>query len=564
MDNTAEFFPCHPFDFYKNSSIKFVSFTFFHHNLVTYFGLRLETLKTSSKAMKTFHQKFPFIAFFILLIPLTLLFLVEAYFSLSWRMVHDSPLLYYMGYLVSQFGAVPYRDFFDMNMPGAHWINALLGSIFGFSDAGFQRANLIILLGTMGLIFLWLRTFSIWSGLTGSILFGVFFFQYGPVMSMQREFLILPFVLLAMIAFPYSNSNSKYLRYLITGFFTGISLLIKPQGVLFLPLLITIAFINSKKNQTIKQSLIKSISIICLGFILPIIATILYFIYNQALNSFLDVAFLYWPLYSQINSHMEIASGLEEFRSHIDGLYSIGTKVLLFAPGLVGLIALYQNRNLSIREQRKTNLMAGGAFVSLIGVIFANKYWEYHWLPMFMFLILLAAAGLSNIPMSAKPHIVWSSIGSIFLVVAFVFRPPNDFWNQLQTGTVTIPQGGRVDEVANYLTINLEPGEKVQPLDWAKGAVHSMFLAKSKPATRYLYDFYFYHHVSNPEIQFIRKDLINQLVISRPKVIIQYYDGRPWVSGKDTTREFPELQQFLTDNYYVDKDKNGYRLWMRK
>ena len=91
-----------------------------------------------------------------------------------------------------------------------------------------------------------------------------------------------------------------------------------------------------------------------------------------------------------------------------------------------------------------------------------------------------------------------------------------------------------------------------------------MLEARVPPTSRYLYDFYFYHHVSNPEIQFIRKDLINQLVISRPKVIIQYYDGRPWVSGKDTTREFPELQQFLTDNYYVDKDKNGYRLWMRK
>ncbi len=44
--------------------------------------------------------------------------------SLSWRYVHDSPLMIYAGFLISH-GTVPYRDLFDMNMPGTYFVMLL-------------------------------------------------------------------------------------------------------------------------------------------------------------------------------------------------------------------------------------------------------------------------------------------------------------------------------------------------------------------------------------------------------------------------------------------------------
>jgi hypothetical protein len=122
---------------------------------------------------------------------------------------------------------------------------------------------------------------------------------------------------------------------------------------------------------------------------------------------------------------------------------------------------------------------------------------------------------------------------------------------------------GRVDKIAEYLRVNLQPGDTVQPLDWSNGAVQAMLLAEAKPATRYLYDFYFYHHVSNPEIQYMRKDLLEKLEITRPKIIIQFFSDRPWVEGFDTSRKFPLLDLYLLNNYYLDFERDGYRLWMR-
>jgi len=54
--------------------------------------------------------------------------LVLLYFlwrSLAWPLVHDSAIMHYVAWLISQ-GAVPYRDAFDMNMPGVYLIHLVV------------------------------------------------------------------------------------------------------------------------------------------------------------------------------------------------------------------------------------------------------------------------------------------------------------------------------------------------------------------------------------------------------------------------------------------------------
>jgi hypothetical protein len=62
----------------------------------------------------------------------------------------------------------------------------------------------------------------------------------------------------------------------------------------------------------------------------------------------------------------------------------------------------------------------------------------------------------------------------------------------------------------------------------------------------------------------MRSDFLKNLKIAKPKIIIQFFSDRPWVDGPDTTRDFPDLTSYLNQNYYVDIEKDGYRLWMRQ
>jgi len=52
---------------------------------------------------------------------------------------------------------------------------------------------------------------------------------------------------------------------------------------------------------------------------------------------------------------------------------------------------------------------------------------------------------------------------------------------------------------------------------------------------------------------------MNQLQANPPRFIIEVTAiDKPWVSGTDTSREFPELRMFLNENYSVAIQKDGY------
>jgi hypothetical protein len=491
---------------------------------------------------------------------LSIFLMAEAYLSLQWQIIHDGPILFYMGWLIRKFGFIPYRDFFDMNMPGAHWISALLGTVFGFSNPGYRRADLFILAVTLALVFLWLRSFGILPAWSGAVIFGLAYLQYGPGMSLQREFLILPFLLAALILFPLQGFSKKMWQLFASGIFLGLAVLIKPQsGLMLFIFMAAIVFSKQEKSQRLLSA-----TLFTLGCGLPFLVSLVYLGLNQALPAFIETSTRYWPLYTAINGRLEINTGVNPLLEILDGLKSIGSPGLWLIPAGLGFFSVVMNRTHLQENRLKAAFMAGGAFSSLLGVIIANKYWEYHWLPFIFFMILLSSTGLSSFVNSTKSSINWAPAVSLILVMIVLLRPSVEFWLQINGQPLPAPEGGRVDEISKYLVNNLQPGDTVQPLDWSNGAVHAMLAAKAVPATRYLYDFHFYHHISEPEIQFLRQDLISQLTRSKPKLIIQFVEDRPWVNGPDTTREFSELQQFIKNNYFPDKERNGYIIWQRK
>jgi hypothetical protein len=492
---------------------------------------------------------------------LTIFFVAESYLSLQWRMLHDSPILFYMGWLIRKFGDIPYRDFFDMNMPGAHWINSLLGTLFGFSDTGFRRADLTVLATTLILIFIWLRSFGKLQAWFASVVFGLEYLKYGPGVSLQREFLILPFLLTGLLLFPIQAASlKKTWGYLGSGILLGMAVIIKPQAGLQFIVLLTFILVSKLR---IKEKLI-SATIFIAGCGLPFLFAVLYIAQHNGLSSFIEVAALYWPLYTEINGQLQINTGSNRFIDILNGMKSIGIASFWLIPAAFGFLSFIKDKTQNQNNRLKIAIMAGGIFASLLGVIAANKYWDYHWLPLIFFLILVSSTVIRTIKTSSQLTIRWASTLSLILVLAILLRPSNEFMLQISKHPLPPPQGGRVDEIANYLKINLEPGDTVQPLDWSNGAIHAMLIAQAKPATRFLYDFHFYHHISNPEIRNIREEFLGQLIQSKPRIIIQFNQDRPWVTGPDTSRDFPELDEFLNTNYVIDKEKDGYCLWQRK
>lgn len=90
-----------------------------------------------------------------------------------------------------------------------------------------------------------------------------------------------------------------------------------------------------------------------------------------------------------------------------------------------------------------------------------------------------------------------------------------------------------------------------------------MLLARARIATPFLYDCQFYHHVSSPYVQQLRRLFIRQMREVPPRFVIEVITNRPWVTGADTTHTFPELRRLLDAHYAVVFQRDDYCIYER-
>jgi hypothetical protein len=482
--------------------------------------------------------------------------LLAAMVSLRWRYVHDSPLMIYAGYLINS-GAVPYRDFFDMNMPGTYAVMLLMGRVFGWDDLGFRYFDLLCIATLSTLTFLWMRGRGRFPALTAAIAFPLWYLAAGPGMSLQREFIaLLPFATMLAIA-TVTNRLRPLTRMFLLGFLSGMTVLVKPSFIIMcLPVILYVLY-----GVTHQAPLSRSIALLLLGMSVPLGTAFLYLICTGSLMPFLDIAINYWPLYTNLSGSHETISGgrrlLYLARGMRDGLFSI------YLPmALIGIIVLIRAKT----PARETLMLSGLLVTSAIYPAMSGQFWEYHWMPFYY--VALCAASLSSSYVVNRKVIV-ETIAPVLAITFLLFTLSSlnveASYKQLRGNRGVVPlKDGVPDDVFRFLSSNMKPGDTVQPLDWTGGAVHGMLMARAKLATRFMYDFHFYHHVSTPYIQRLRKEFMNELANKKPAFIIEIVGNKPWPAGADTTREFPELQAFLGQYYIPVQTGTLYTILERK
>ena len=108
----------------------------------------------------------------VVLILLAALLIAQAAFSLQWPIAHDVAQLFYEAFLM-QNGAIPYKDFFDFQMPGSFIAYYLLGLASGFGPLRIRILDLILLAAISSITYLAMRRFGILTALAAHILFAI-------------------------------------------------------------------------------------------------------------------------------------------------------------------------------------------------------------------------------------------------------------------------------------------------------------------------------------------------------------------------------------------------------
>ena len=504
----------------------------------------------------------------ILLVFLAALLIAQAGFSLQWPIAHDEAPLLYEAFLMHSEGRVPYRDLFDFQMPGSFAAYYLLGRLSGFS--GFFRLRLLdlgILAALLTVTFLFMRRFGKPVAFAAAILFGLKYMQGGAYMSLQREYLLLGFIAFAL--WLYMRDALTYKRRLLIGILFGLSAVIKPHAAIgLLPILLfDITGLIQRRKLTLIKSATTSILPAGIGFAISILAMIVWLAATNALTPFLDIALHYVPLYAQINGQMEITASGTRIPFLLNQSLRLGGHALWIIPSLIGVYLVPQE------NKRQAYLLASLAACYAIYPAFSGQFFEYHYIPFIYFIVLLASLALSE-PKETQLPITNYHLPSSFLfplsslilvaVLAVAIRPSNTFLRQID-GRPIAKTTDRATKIADYLEENMKAGDTVQPLDWTGGTLLAMLETRAPLATKYVFDFYFYHHVSTPYIQNLRADFMNELQKADPRFIVEVTAvDKPWLTGADTTREFPELRAFLKENYSVTILEDDYLIYERR
>ena len=503
----------------------------------------------------------------VILVLMSVVLLAVAVFSLRWRMMHDAPLQLYMAYLIEHLHYVPYRDFFDINIPGIYFVNVCIGLIFGYSDLGFRCADLIYLGAILSATWHWMKKLGGRVAWCGAILFGLIYLGRGPIASMQREYLLLLPVIIALILASSNRWKSEAMNGMAVGFFFGLAAALKPHAAIAFPLVLSWRIIDRRRHPGAPQAVSRVpviIGLSMLGFLLPALALALWLFQNGALQGFFDIAVNYWPLYGQLTGYHEILTGPPRAKYLLMNYMRFGGYGLYCIPAAVGVCISFLSSSLTSAQKRQVVLLIGLAFLYSMYVLWAGKFYTYHWLPFAYFMALLSSLCFVEQPEASNAVRRRFPVAVFLLAICFLLRPPNVFFEQIKGRLPPPPNNGRVDEIAAYLKTHMQPGDKVQPLDWTGGAVHAMLIARAPLATPFFGDFIFYHHVSSVYIQEMRACFIKCLAAAKPRFVIQVETDKPWVSGPDTSREFKELQFILDTEYHPVLLGGGYVIYERR
>jgi hypothetical protein len=250
---------------------------------------------------------------------------------------------------------------------------------------------------------------------------------------------------------------------------------------------------------------------------------------------------------------MEITPPAERISFLLDQVWRLGGYGLWIIPAALGV---YLNQN------RQTYLLASLALCYAMYPAFSGQFFQYHYIPFIYFIILLSSLALNSTTSQKKFTLYLSSL-ILLSAVLLNIRPSSAFLRQLE-GKPVITSTYRANEIARFLESNLKDGDTIQPLDWTGGTLLAMLEIRAHIATPYVFDFYFYHHVSDPYIQSLRVDFLDRMRIARPRFIVEVTAvDKPWIIGKDTSRDFPEFRKFLRENYSVKIQKDDYVIYER-
>jgi len=474
------------------------------------------------------------------------LILFLAWRSLGWPLIHDAPLMHYVAWRIGE-GAVPYRDLFDMNFPGAYLLHAGVLALLGSGDLGFRVFDLAWLGGTCALLGAYARPFGMGSAAAAALLFAAYHLAGGAWRAGQRDFLLVLFLLGgAHLVARYWEDGASLRPLALAGLALGAGMTLKPHAGLWWLVLAATAAEGARRSA--RPWWRAGAMVIGFGLLGP--AAVAFWLWTAGgLAPFLDMLTRYaLPLYSGL--------GRAPLWQALGG-HPYGRDILILL-GMLAALSLWRawaGRELDIRR----GLLLMGLGYGAVHYGIQGKGWEYHLYPLMGFAVPLATSWVDHFQVQERHRASAAILGGLVLLTVVL---------GLKGVEAAEPQWiaekeRRVQSLVRDLAGRVERGRTVQVLDTTEGGVHALFLLRLSQPSRFLYDFHFFHDVEHPYVQTLRQEFLSALGRRPPEFLVVFERGWPR-GGFERLAAFPALSAWIEEGYVLERERDGYRIYARR
>lgn len=472
--------------------------------------------------------------------------------SRGWPLIHDAPLMHYIAWLIGQ-GAVPYRDAFDMNLPGVYLLHLALLRGGGAGDLAWRLFDLGWLAATGAVLFAYCRPLSdtIAAG-SGAVLFGLYHLSGGAWRAGQRDFLLCLFLLAGAygVARGLEQADGR-LALLAGGLALGAGMTVKPQAGLFWLMCAAAVAWGSRRAG---RAAAPATALVLGGALVGPALVFGWLAWRGGLEPFVTILTGYvLPLYSQVGRVSVI--GATRWHEHGRALLA-----LLALLGVLGLLA-------RPRAWSPRLVLAGlGALYGAAHFALQGKGWEYQLYPLALFLCALAPAAIARRVDDGRRRVLdpgrarravalaaWALLVIVLGVKGVDAREPD--W--------IAEKARRVAALTRDLAPLVPAGATVQVLDTTGGGIHALLRLGLRQPTRFIYDFHFFHDVDDPRIGALRAELVSGLATGRPAAVVVLEES--WPDRRyERLAAFPELQRMLATSFTLAVTGSGYRIYAKR
>jgi hypothetical protein len=463
--------------------------------------------------------------------------------TLHWPLVNDAALIHYVSFLMNH-GMRPYSDILDPNMPGTYFIDWIVIHVFGADAMGLRLYDFLLLGLSAAAMFVISWHKSKFAALNAACLFILFHGRDGMLQTGQRDLALAALLLMAIAFATLLISRGHLLSALCLGLVVGFAATIKPFALLSIFLILPVLRSLSLSRR------IRVLSVVSIGLLIPMLATVIFLVSLDVVQSFLFVLLRLDPLHARLGF-----PGVGFLISHC-------LTLPLIILALLGIVSMRMTSSQQRNPERELLLL--GIAVGIIGYFVQLKGYPYHRYPSVACLLLLVFMEFAAAAKQKGPSFWIGAVGlayGVILAPFYLVRAVHRSWP---------------NEMENSLTRDLKTvggdslNGKIQCIDSVSGCSRVLYDRRLVQSTGVMYDEFFF--IANPPSDLIRRrdQFLRELEEREPKIIIVTPDSFPAKTANTKLLLWPAFDTFLSNCYDEVSDRSfthgalgedGYRLY---